>query len=218
MFIVIEGCDGTGKTTVAKKLVEALNATGNYNAIYVREPGEGEIGQRIRGVALDAAYQSSMDETTRLLLMYAARNQMMQDTVVPFLRNSNATKKPIVVSDRYTLSTFVYQVLASGADGLMDVYLRERVLIPNYLVALTASFETCLSRQAAAGRDNNLYDEVGLEHKRSIFDIYNKLFSNLATNIASFRSSSFFKDGFVQIDTEAQTPEQVTNQIIAHLV
>ena len=106
-FIVFEGIDGSGKGTQLQKLKEYLDRT-NQPAVFTREPGGGKISEDIRKVIKDKE-NSQMTDICELLLFEAARNQHLNDIILP-------NKDKIVVSDRYYLSTIAYQGYGRGID------------------------------------------------------------------------------------------------------
>ena len=109
MFITFEGIEGCGKTTQIKLLIPVLQAKG-YECIATREPGATEIGRRIRAILLDAAH-TNMLPLTELLLYEADRAQHVHEVIKPAL----AANK-VVVSDRFSDATTVYQGYARGFD------------------------------------------------------------------------------------------------------
>lgn len=105
-FIVLEGPDKSGKSTQAKRLVAALGAAG-LEAVHTREPGGTSLAEAVRRVVLDPALK--VHPLAELLLYEAARAQHTQELILPALRRG-----AVVVSERYTLATLVYQGLARG--------------------------------------------------------------------------------------------------------
>lgn len=106
-FIVLEGPDGAGKTTQARRLASALEARG-VDALVVREPGGTEIGERIREILLDPASEA-IDPRAELLLYMASRAQLCREVLGPALAAGR-----VVIADRFLASSAVYQGLASG--------------------------------------------------------------------------------------------------------
>lgn len=106
-FIVIEGIDGAGKTTQARALVSWLRA-GGVPAIFTREPSDGPVGRLIREVLRGGL---PMDARTLALLFAADRLDHVAREVEPRLG-----KGEWVVSDRYVLSSLVYQKLDAPAE------------------------------------------------------------------------------------------------------
>ena len=95
MFIVIEGIDGTGKTTIAKKLGEELQSLG-YDVLVTEEPTKTWIGDDVR-----RAVEEEKNGFTQALLFFADR----ADHIEELKRKSDR----IIISDRYVYSTYAYQ-------------------------------------------------------------------------------------------------------------
>lgn len=112
MIVIIEGSDGSGKSTAAKGLVERLCAQG-IPAMYYREPGGTPMGEDIRTVLLENRTES-VDPITEMLLFFAARRQGIVNII-----NNNRDK--VIVMDRFVHSSYAYQVYGGGApEGLYD--------------------------------------------------------------------------------------------------
>jgi dTMP kinase len=109
-FITLEGGEGTGKSTLARGLGEALRAQGR-ELVLTREPGGAPGADAIRKLLVegDVARWSAMEEA---LLFAAARLNHLTHTIRPAL-----TRRAWVVCDRYYDSTRAYQVAAGGLDG-----------------------------------------------------------------------------------------------------
>ena len=107
-FIVIEGIDGSGKTTQIKELEQWLNKTNfipkNNQLVITREPGGTELGRSIRSLLLDTSKGKSPDSITELLLYAADRAQHVNEIIRPSLN-----KGDWVISDRFSGSTLAYQ-------------------------------------------------------------------------------------------------------------
>ena len=108
LFITLEGVEGSGKTTQAAILADALRAQG-YRASVTREPGGTRAGKAIRAIFLDATV--ALAPAAELLLVLADRAQHVRETLRPAV---NAGE--IVISDRYCDSTFAYQGYGRGFD------------------------------------------------------------------------------------------------------
>ncbi len=108
-FIVLEGPDGGGKSTQAQRLCEELSSQG-VKAVITREPGGTLIGEAIRKILLDNTHQK-MSVETELFLYMAARAQFVTEKVKPLLQQGYC-----VISERFLLSTIVYQGLAGGIN------------------------------------------------------------------------------------------------------
>jgi dTMP kinase len=109
-FIVVEGIDGSGKSTVAARIVDDLVRRGR-KVFRTREPGGTLLGEKIRALLLDAKH-SEMVPFTELFLYMASRAQLVDEVIRPSLR-----KGVDVICDRYYYSTAAYQ----GAAGRVGI-------------------------------------------------------------------------------------------------
>lgn len=114
LFFTIEGPEGSGKTTVAKKVVETLQKEG-YKVLYTREPGGVGIAEKIRDIILDVN-NTNLDPRSEALLYAASRRQHLIEKVIPALE-----KGYIVICDRFVDSSLAYQGHARGL-GIDEVY------------------------------------------------------------------------------------------------
>lgn len=106
-FVVIEGADASGKTTVARRLVSSYRHEGR-SVVALREPGGTRTSERIRRILLDPG--AAIGTRAELFLYLAARAQVVDEIVRPALAGGN-----LVIADRFSLSTIAYQV---GGRGL----------------------------------------------------------------------------------------------------
>lgn len=107
-LITIEGGEGAGKSTVITAIRDALAARG-AEVVLTREPGGTAVGEAIRALLLDPA--QSLVAETELLLMFAARAQLVRELIRPAL-----ARGAMVVSDRFTDASFAYQGGGRGLD------------------------------------------------------------------------------------------------------
>ena len=108
-FVVLEGVEGSGKSTQVRLLSAWLAEMGVAHAT-TREPGGTAVGEAIRGVLLDRD-GLEMPPETELLLVLAARAAFVRDVVRPALERGET-----VLADRFDLSTFAYQGFGRGLD------------------------------------------------------------------------------------------------------
>ena len=107
VFISLDGIDGAGKTTHLQA-IQAWMTQQNLPFVMTREPGGTPLGESLRALLLDPATHISNE--TECLLMFAARQQHLQDVIEPALAQGTH-----VISDRFTDATFAYQ---GGGRGL----------------------------------------------------------------------------------------------------
>lgn len=107
LFITFEGPDGGGKSTQVRRFIDRLRASGR-EVVENTEPGGTFIGQQIREILLDGK-NHAMSPRAELLLYFASRAQAVDERVRPAL-----ARGAIVVSDRFTDSSLVYQGVARG--------------------------------------------------------------------------------------------------------
>lgn len=105
-FIVIDGLDGSGKTTQVKLLSRYLMSRG-FPVVEIREPGSTALGEKIRRILLDRA--SRMSGEAEMLLYMASRAQLVAEIIRPAL-----AKNKIVIADRFTSATIAYQGYGGG--------------------------------------------------------------------------------------------------------
>lgn len=105
LFIVMEGPDGSGKTTQINLLKEYLEENG-YECLITREPGGTVIGEQVRQLILNPEYKE-MSPVTEMLLYAASRAQLVQEVIGPAIEAGK-----IVISDRFVDSSIVYQGIA----------------------------------------------------------------------------------------------------------
>ena len=142
VFITIEGPDGSGKTSVANKLIQELQTRG-IPVLYTREPGGSEIAEEIRQVILDCK-NTAMDVRTEALLYAASRRQHLTEKILPAL-----AKGQIVISDRFLDSSLAYQGhgRAIGIEAVLNINLfATEGKLPDLTLYFDVSAEVGLAR------------------------------------------------------------------------
>jgi dTMP kinase len=142
LFLVLDGTEGSGKSTQARMLADRLSAQG-FEPVMTRDPGTTGVGERVRAILLDPG-TGAISMRCEMLLYMAARAQMMQQIILPAL---SAGK--IVICDRFVSSTLAYQL---GGDGLTATDIRNvgevaiRGRWPDLTVLLDMPAEKSLAR------------------------------------------------------------------------
>ena len=108
-FVVLEGPEGSGKTSHARALAATLSKDG-YPIVLTREPGGTPLGDAIREIVLSST-SGPLSPRSEALLYCAARAQLVEEVVQPAL-----ARNQVVISDRFGYSTIAYQGYGRGLD------------------------------------------------------------------------------------------------------
>jgi dTMP kinase len=162
-FIVLEGIDGSGKTTQLKLLGDKLKGRGLL-VLHTREPGGTRIGDKIREILLNPEYQELVPRAEAFLYA-AARAQHVAQVILPAL-----AKGTIVLCDRFLDSSLAYQGFGRG----IEVSLLERInepatdgLVPDLTIVLDFCTEDGMDRINLSGRRiDRIEREAGAFHQR----------------------------------------------------
>jgi dTMP kinase len=141
MFIVIEGGEGSGKSTQAKALKKRLSTLG-FDVVLTHEPGGTLMGRRLRRWI---KWGKGVTVGTELLLFLASRSQLVSSVIRPALE-----KGRIVICDRFDASTIAYQGFGRGIDLFFLKELNDFVvdgLQPDLVILLDVDVEQGLSRK-----------------------------------------------------------------------
>lgn len=202
-FVVFEGPEGGGKTSQLQRLATQLRAR-SIPTLTTREPGGTELGNQVRAVLLGLSGYAILPES-EVLLLAAARAQLVHDVIVPALDQGK-----VVLCDRYVDSTFAYQ----GAGRGLELGPLQRIqeyatggLTPDLRFLLDVSVGVGLKRRFMESATVNRIDLADHGFHRRVREAY-------------LQAASDDPDGWVVIDAE-QTPEEVAQEILraceAHL-
>jgi dTMP kinase len=168
LFITFEGPEGSGKSTQLRILGKKLREAGR-DALETAEPGGTPIGMQIRRVLLDSQ-NHDLCPTAELLLMFASRAQNVDQSILPALSQGR-----IVLCDRFTDSTLVYQGVARGL-GAELVYEVDRIacrgLVPDLTLMVDIDTETGLAR---ANRRNQRAQDVETRMEEQAIGFHRKV-------------------------------------------
>lgn len=177
-FIVFEGTDGSGKSTMLEEVRQHLTVKG-IDACFVYDPGGTEIGQQLRKVLLNPANEA-MTPLTELLLYSASRAQLVGEVIRPALEAGK-----VVISDRFIYSTLAYQGVSGELD---DQTLRSVVntgcggLEADHVIYLDIPAEDGLKR---AGKNPDRMEQKGVFYMEEVRQRYLGMFEAMPQSRAS---------------------------------
>lgn len=160
-FIVVEGVDGSGKSTVAARVADDLDRRGR-TVLRTREPGGTPLGEKIRALLLDAK-NAEMVPFTELFLYMASRAQLVDEVIRPALRRGAD-----VVCDRYYFSTAAYQGAAGRVGIPVVLAVAEKIAKferPDLVVLLDLDPEVARRRE---GIRNDRVESKGLAYQKRV--------------------------------------------------
>ncbi len=165
MFIVIEGIDGSGKSTQAERLKEWLERRTGRETVHTYEPGGWAGGETFRENLLNASQYSALSE---LLLFLADRSEHVNRVILPALSSGKN-----VICERYNASTLAYQC---GGHN-MNLEEAQRIISsckfpePDMNIILNINPETAIERIKSRGKSDR-YESEGLLLMRKVSECY----------------------------------------------
>lgn len=166
-FVVLEGGEGSGKSTQVAMLAARLRSSGGA-VVETFEPGGTSLGRELRALLLH--HDGPLDARAELLLLLADRAQHVSEVIEPAL-----ARGAHVVSDRYTPSTLAYQGVARGL-GVAEVARASAWaaggVAPDLVVVLDVAAETAIAR-GSSGRDR--FERAGADFDARVRGAYRDL-------------------------------------------
>ncbi|WP_114284596.1 dTMP kinase [Candidatus Halocynthiibacter alkanivorans] len=158
IFISFEGIDGSGKSTQAKRLADALRHLG-LEVLLTREPGGSPGAEEIRSLVLEGAPDRWSAET-EILLFTAARRDHLEKTILPAVAAGK-----VVICDRFADSTRVYQGITRGdLRAKVDVLHREMIgREPDLTLLIDMDPQTGLARAKGRQTAEERFEDFGLD-------------------------------------------------------
>lgn len=152
-FITLEGGEGSGKSTQVPVVADFFRQRG-YDVVCTREPGGTKLAEQIRSVLLTKDPDEDLCDKSELLLMYAARAQLVETLIKPSLAQGK-----VVISDRFDLSTLAYQGAGRGIP-LAEIAALRQVAIgdfaPDLTLLLDVPVEVGMARMRARGKADRI--------------------------------------------------------------
>lgn len=194
-FIVFEGPDGSGKTTIIKKVKEILEEK-DLEICYYREPGGTDISEKIRSIIIDND-NNMMDAKTEALLFASSRAQLVAEKIIPDLKQGK-----IVICDRFVMSSLLYQGLGRnlGIENIKNINdFATAGIKPDLTLFFNIDYKTALERKRANFSPDRLENEDFSFHKK-IFDGYLEM-------------ADLYKDEIVKVDAR-KSIEDLTSDVV----
>jgi dTMP kinase len=181
-FIVVEGIDGGGKTTMVEYLAELIREKG-HDVVTTKDPGGTTLGNKLRTLVLN----ETMSPMTELLLFTTVRQQLVDEVIKP-----NIEKGTYVISDRFIDSTYAYQ--GHGRGLLKKVAWLDRALVdqinPDDVLIFDISLEESIKRiKARLGNDqSDKFDNIDMIFKTRVYMYYQECLNSVA-----YKSSQYHR-------------------------
>ena len=210
-FIVLEGIDGSGKTTLGVTLHDMLSRFYGLETILTREPG----GTPLRNSIRDIVRYTEMDQTAKMMLFCAERIHHCQKVIFPALRSDK-----VVICDRYAYSTFAYQPPQSKFER--DLIFSSAQAHPNFVFFLDVSPEVAKERiekrdEKHPGRPRDVWDSASLESMSNIQQNYKNLIGIELQSEMKDDPYSVYRTRWYTLDASRETPD-VAWQAIQYLI
>ncbi len=156
-LITFEGIDGTGKSSAARALYDALKD--EFPMVFTREPGATELGKQLRSILQNRTFD--LHAKAEYLLFAADRVQHMETVVLPALRDNK-----VVISDRMADSSLAYQGYGRGVDPAMITRVNKWAMQdrePDLTVYLELDYEQASQRLAERNEQATVFEQERAE-------------------------------------------------------
>lgn len=176
-ILALEGGEGTGKTSIAQRLVSELKSQSffpkDWEVVYLKEPGQSNIGNDIRRILLDSK-NTNIAPMTEILLYMASRAQCIHEYI-----QDARNKKILFIMDRYVLSSIVYQGHCRGYSDAVNK-LHDMILQgfwPDLNIVYTVDPKVGIDRSlrrlsTAGGPDESRFEREAMCFHENVRDAY----------------------------------------------
>lgn len=170
-YLVLDGPDGGGKSTMAAELCNWLTAEGR-SVLHVREPGSTAVGEALRRLLLDPA-TGGLRPVTEALLFSAARAELVATVIAPALQQGR-----VVIAERAYTSTLAYQGAAASPpldyDWIVDLTRRVHgAVLPDAVFVLDVPPKVAALRRAARQQDR--IEARAADYQQRVRDAFREL-------------------------------------------
>lgn len=203
-LVVIEGNEGTGKSTQAKLVAEAIKARG-LKCEVAREPGGTPLGEELRQIF---KYKTDIKicSLAQLYMVSACRAQLMADVVRPLLNDDT-----YVVMDRFEMSTYVYQHYGS----MLDFEVVRQAIAPTLCGLKPSNYITCLLDVPDYVRKARMADRAGAVDRFETEKV--EYLTRIEAGYNAMKNGEHVLTCAVGVIDGNQSQEAVTNSILSCL-
>ncbi|QCI24419.1 dTMP kinase [Buchnera aphidicola (Muscaphis stroyani)] len=200
-FIVIEGLEGAGKSNACICVKNSLKKYNIKNIILVRQPGGTPISEKIRKLVKNKFCNENLIKETELLLMYAARMQLVKKIIQPALKNGIW-----VISDRHDLSSLAYQ---GGGLGINEKLIKKlkHLLFGKFVPDLTIYLDVYPKIGLRRALNRKKLDQI---EKRS-FNFFEKTRKSYLKNLKLDKNSIKINANLKMSEVTQKIEEKISN-------
>ena len=203
-FIVIEGLEGAGKSTIIRTIESFLQAK-NQAVLLTREPGGTRVGEVVRSLIKDSVEGETLDPRAELLLLYAARAQHIEQVIRPALEQGIW-----VICDRFELSTIAYQ---GGGRGISLDLIKQisTICLQGFTVDLTFFLDILPEQGLLRASTRGAADRI----EKESLDFFNKVYQAYHQAIAGNKDHIIMIDASQSLQTVQKSLLQSLDQLYA---
>jgi dTMP kinase len=198
-FIVLEGINGSGKSTQLELVGREFYRKTGQKPLLVREPGGSKLGEELRKILKHGNY--TLHVSTQVALFMAARAELTHRVILPALKEGN-----VVLCDRWVDSTVAYQGFLVGGIAVVDIEMIASLLLkecqPDATFILDVPVENALKRRAVLKDADDRWEREGVRAQTILAEAYRSI-----SRVSPDR----------HLINGTGTPEEVSQQIIGIL-